>query len=124
MNEHSRQFERQDWRGHEPNFMGKLESRTARIAVIGLGYVGLPLMLGFHGRGLPTLGLDVDQDKVQSLLAGRSYIQHIANKRIAELNAAGKFTATTDFSRLADADAIIICVPTPLTKHLEPDLSY
>src|SRR5262249_12447248 len=124
MNEHLKQFGREAAPAHGLNFIEKLENRTARIAVIGLGYVGLPLILGFHARGLPTLGLDVDQTKVESLLAGKSYIQHITDKRIAEMIGVGRFFATTDFSRLAEADAIIICVPTPLTKHLEPDLSY
>src|SRR5262245_5954618 len=83
------------------NFIAKLERRTARIAVIGLGYVGLPLILGFHSRGLLTLGLDVDQGKIESLLAGRSYIEHIADRRIADMIGAERFTATTDFSQLA-----------------------
>jgi UDP-N-acetyl-D-glucosamine dehydrogenase len=124
MNELARQFHRQVSGDASPDFLGKLETSTLRIAVIGLGYVGLPLVLGFHARGLPALGLDVDQSKVESLVAGRSYIQHIADKRIADMMGSGRFSASTDFSRLAEADAIIICVPTPLTKHLEPDLSY
>src|SRR5262245_5214194 len=124
MNEHSRHFERWSSVDHGLNFKKKIECRTAHVAVIGLGYVGLPLILGFNARGFPCLGLDVDQAKVDSLAAGKSYIQHIANERIATMIAGGRFTIATDFSRLAESDAIIICVPTPLTKHLEPDLSY
>src|SRR5262245_41105226 len=100
MNKHSRQYERQASSAHGSSFIRKLESRTARISVIGLGYVGLPLILGLHGRGLPTLGLDVDQAKIDSLLAGKSYLQHIADSRIADMIGGERFIATTDFSRL------------------------
>src|SRR5262245_29094800 len=124
MNKYQRRFEPNRSVLCRSSFVEKIKGRTARIAVIGLGYVGLPLILGFAARGLPTIGVDIDQAKVDTLAAGRSYIQHITDKRIVDLIEGGKFSATTDFSRLSDADAIILCVPTPLTKHLEPDLSY
>ena len=100
-----------------------IEGRTARVGVIGLGYVGLPLVELFADGGFPVLGLDVDEVKVGHLRAGRSYIGHIASERVAALRDGGRFEATADFSRLAEADAVVICVPTPLGAHREPDLS-
>ena len=97
--------------------------RSARVGVIGLGYVGLPLVELFAGKGFPVLGLDIDRTKVERLEAGESYIGHIASERVAALRDSGRFSATADFSRLGEADAILICVPTPLGKHREPDLS-
>lgn len=94
------------------------------IGVIGLGYVGLPLILGYASKGYKTLGFDVDQNKVSSLHRGESYIEHIAAQPIRDAVAAGLLDATVDFSRIAEVDAIIVCVPTPLDKHFEPDLSY
>ncbi|MGH1418087.1 MAG: nucleotide sugar dehydrogenase [Hyphomicrobiaceae bacterium] len=104
-------------------FIEAVESREASVAILGLGYVGLPLVLGFHGKGFPVLGVDIDQSKIDSMKRGESYIKHIPSSRFADL-ANGRFEATTDFAALANADAILICVPTPLTKHLEPDMSY
>src|SRR5215218_2496055 len=100
----------------------KIEGRSARVGVIALGYVGLPLVELFAGRGFPVLGLDVDRAKVEQLQAGRSYIGHIGDDRIKALRDGGRFEATADYSRLAEADAILICVPTPLGPHREPDL--
>ncbi len=100
-----------------------IESRTAVIGVVGLGYVGLPLSLRFSGCGFRVLGFDIDADKTALLNAGQSYIDHIAGERVAEAQGQG-FESTTDFSRAADCDAIIICVPTPLNRQLEPDLSF
>ncbi len=94
------------------------------IAVIGLGYVGLPLSLQFARSGVGVLGLDIDPAKVQSLLAGKSYIRHIPDAAIAEQVSAGRFRASTDFSRVREVGAVIICVPTPLNKNREPDISY
>src|SRR3954454_21880647 len=102
---------------------GKIELRTSRVAVIGLGYVGLPLVELFAAEGFPVLGLDIDPAKVEQLQAGESYIGHIASERVRALRDGGRFQASTDFARLAEADAILICVPTPLGKHREPDLS-
>src|SRR5882757_1703544 len=103
--------------------MTRMETRTARIGVIGLGYVGLPLSLLLSEAGFKVTGFDIDARKVTDLEAGRSYIFRI---EAAEIQSARKqgFTATTDFSQLSDQDAIIMCVPTPLTEHREPDLSY
>lgn len=100
-----------------------IDDRTARIGVIGLGYVGLPLVELFAGSGFPVLGLDIDQVKVDHLHAGRSYIGHIGPERIAALREGGRFEATANFARLVEVDAILICVPTPLGAHQEPDLT-
>ena len=94
------------------------------IAIVGLGYVGLPLSLQFARGGANVLGLDIDQSKITSLLAGQSYIHHIPSAAIAEQVNAKKFDASTDFSRVKEVDAVIICVPTPLNKNREPDISY
>ncbi|MDH5672684.1 MAG: nucleotide sugar dehydrogenase [Myxococcales bacterium] len=105
----------------------KIEAGEATVAVIGLGYVGLPLALAFAERGMRALGLDVDGRKVETLRAGRCYIEHIADARVAAAlggGASGRFEASEDFDRLAEADAIAICVPTPLSRQREPDLSY
>ncbi len=102
----------------------RIANRTAVVAVIGLGYVGLPLARAFCLAGFPTLGFDVDPAKINDLAAGRSYLKHFGPNFVTEIIATKRFSATTDFRRLADADAIIICVPTPLGTHLEPDLSY
>jgi len=101
----------------------RIDDRTARVGVIGLGYVGLPLVELFAGGGFPVLGLDIDTAKIEHLQAGRSYIGHIASERVAALRERGRFEATSDLARLADVDAIVICVPTPLGQHREPDLS-
>ncbi len=95
-----------------------------QIAVVGLGYVGLPLTLQFARSGVHVLGLDVDQKKVEALNAGRSYIKHIESSAIAELVSSRRFQASTDFRRVKEVEAIIICVPTPLNKNREPDITY
>jgi len=95
-----------------------------KIAIIGLGYVGLPLSIQFARSGVEVLGLDVDQSKIDAIKMGRSYIHHIAGEDIATLVQAGTFSASTDFSRVSEMDAVIICVPTPLSKNREPDISY
>ncbi len=95
-----------------------------KIAIVGLGYVGLPLAIRFASSCVNVLGLDVDAKKVQLLNSGRSYIKHIESSAIAELVRSGKFSASTDFSRLNEVEAVIICVPTPLTKNREPDISF
>ncbi len=95
-----------------------------KIAIVGLGYVGLPLSLQFARSGVKVLGLDIDPVKVNALNAGRSYIQHIPGAAIQEQVAAGQFRASTDFAGVKAAQAVIICVPTPLNKNREPDISY
>lgn len=95
-----------------------------KIAIVGLGYVGLPLSLQFARCGATVLGLDIDKVKVDALNAGRSYIKHIKDADIGEQRKAAKFEASTDFSRLREVGAVIICVPTPLNKNREPDISY
>jgi UDP-N-acetyl-D-glucosamine dehydrogenase len=101
----------------------RIESRTAKIGVIGLGYVGLPLSLLLSEAGFNVTGFDIDEKKVVDLTAGRSYIFRIPSEEIGSAREKG-FSATTDFAHLSDQDAIILCVPTPLTEHREPDLSY
>lgn len=95
-----------------------------KIAIVGLGYVGLPLSLQFARSGVSVIGLDIDPTKVEAIAAGRSYIKHIEGSAIAELVKSGSFTASTDFSRVREVEAVIICVPTPLNKNREPDISY
>ena len=101
----------------------RLESREAVIGIVGLGYVGLPLMLRFIDAGYRVLGFDIDPEKVAALNEGRSYIRHIPEGRISGARGKG-FEATTDYSRAGEVDALIICVPTPLDSHREPDLSF
>src|ERR1035441_4275596 len=103
--------------------LDRLENRTARIGVIGLGYVGLPLSLLLSEAGFKVAGFDIDSKKVTDLEAGRSYIFRIPAIEIQGARKQG-FSATTDFAHLSEQDAIVICVPTPLTEHREPDLSY
>ncbi len=102
----------------------KIKNKQATIGVVGLGYVGLPLLMEFVEKGFRTLGFDIDPQKVEKLNAGKSYIKHINESRVKKVRESGLFEATTDFERIPEVDAILICVPTPLTKHREPDLSY
>src|SRR3954447_6594447 len=102
--------------------LARIEARTARVAVLGLGYVGLPLAETFAWGGYPVLGFDIDPDKVAKLRRGESYIGHICPERVRELARSGKFEATCAPAAFAEADAIIICVPTPLGEAREPDL--
>ena len=101
-----------------------LTDRTARIGVIGLGYVGLPLLDAFISAGFKTVGFDTDRQKIDALLAGRSYIKHIPGEKIAGWLHAGAFEPTDDFVRLNEPDVLLVCVPTPLTDARDPDLSY
>ena len=102
----------------------KFKRATAHIGIIGMGYVGLPLAIAAVRGGLKTTGFDVDPTKIKTLNAGKSYLKHISKDAIAELRTEGKFAITTNFSGLAIMDAIIICVPTPLSEDHGPDLSY
>ena len=101
-----------------------IRRKTAKIGVIGLGYVGLPLIRAFIAAGFQTLGFDVDAEKVKSLQAGRSYIEHIPSEWIGRCVNEGKFTPTADMGRMTEADALLICVPTPLSQSRDPDLIY
>jgi len=98
--------------------------RTARIGVVGLGYVGLPLAEAFAREGFSVTGFDIDEAKARLLNEGKTYIRHIPDARVAAIVDSGKFRATTDFADTADMDAILICVPTPLTRFREPDLKF
>jgi UDP-N-acetyl-D-glucosamine dehydrogenase len=109
---------------HAETLIKIFEDRTAKVAVLGLGYVGLPLAVVFAESGFTVTGIDPIAEKVNILNSGKSYILDISTERIAALVGAGKLSATTDFSVLADMDAVSICVPTPLRKTGDPDLSY
>ncbi|NLF09526.1 MAG: nucleotide sugar dehydrogenase [Pirellulaceae bacterium] len=101
-----------------------IRNKTAKIGVVGLGYVGLPLIRTFVAAGFQNIGFDVDDSKVESLRAGRSYIKHISSEWIGQCVAEGKLVPTTDMDRLAEADVLLICVPTPLSSSRDPDLMY
>ncbi|HEX9147428.1 MAG TPA: nucleotide sugar dehydrogenase, partial [Candidatus Binatia bacterium] len=102
----------------------KLENRKATAAVIGLGYVGLPLAMEIASAGFNVIGLDLDRNKIAALKQGKSYILDVPEKIIAETTRSGRFIPTTDFSALANADTVSICVPTPLSKSRDPDISF
>ncbi|MDN5875006.1 MAG: nucleotide sugar dehydrogenase, partial [Sinobacteraceae bacterium] len=103
--------------------ISRFTSKQALVGIVGLGYVGLPLMLRFNDVGFAVLGLDIDERKVERLNAGQSYIEHIPGSKIAKAREHG-FEATTDFTRVAECDVLIMCVPTPLNKYREPDMSF
>lgn len=103
--------------------IAKFKNRSAIIGIVGLGYVGLPLMLRYSAIGFNVVGIDIDATKVDLLNKGESYIEHIPSSHIAEARAKN-FEATTDFSRATECDALILCVPTPLNKYREPDMSF
>ncbi len=102
----------------------KIDNKTFRVGIVGLGYVGLPLGLEFAEKEFNVLGFDMDQRKIDFLSKGETYIQHIPTERISKSVNSGFLKATTDFSRMTEVDALIICVPTPLDEHREPDMSY
>ena len=102
----------------------EIEDRTYTVGIVGLGYVGLPLMWTFHQNNMPVIGFDIDEKKVDNLKNGIPYIKHLGTEMMEVLAASDKAHATTDFSRLNEADAILFCVPTPLDKHRESDMSY
>ncbi len=101
-----------------------MSNQFSKISVVGLGYVGLPLSLQFARSGVSVLGLDLDPEKVEAVNSGRSYLKHFSSESIAEQVEAGRFEATTEPSRMSEVQAILICVPTPLDDHREPDLSF
>ncbi len=109
---------------YKQELLEKLQSRQARVAVLGMGYVGLPLAVVFAEAGFTVTGIDPDTRKVEALNAGRSYIQDVPTETVARLVAEGKLSATADFSVLREMDAISICVPTPLRKTGDPDMSF
>ena len=102
----------------------RIRKRRARVGIIGMGYVGLPLMQTFCDGGYRCLGFDVDDRKIRMLNQGRSYIKHIPSASVRELRDAGQFSATSNPKELRGCDALIICVPTPLTQASEPDMTY
>src|SRR6266404_7490745 len=101
-----------------------MQSQQINICVVGLGYVGLPLAMQFARSGANVLGLDIDHAKVDQINAGRSYIKHIPASTINEALQSNRLTASSDFSKVKNASAVIICVPTPLNKNREPDISF
>jgi UDP-N-acetyl-D-glucosamine dehydrogenase len=105
------------------NLKSKIQNRDACIAVIGLGYVGLPLVIRFSEEGFRVIGFDIDEEKVEKLNKGKSYLKHIPSSSI-DVAVNNGFSATSDWERISDCDAILICVPTPLGSHKEPDLQY
>ncbi len=109
---------------HAEQLKNKIEARQAKVAVIGLGYVGLPLLAAFHEAGFPVLGYDIDPEKPVLLKKGQNYLPHLGSDLCKQFVGSKRFDATTDAKRLAEADAIIVCVPTPLGLHGEPDLSF
>ncbi|MEM9882626.1 MAG: nucleotide sugar dehydrogenase [Planctomycetota bacterium] len=107
-----------------PTLPDKIADRSAVVGVMALGYVGLPLIRTFFDAGFRVVGFDVDPRKVEQLQAGENYLKHLGEGFVREMSASDRFAATTDMSRLAEVDAVLVCVPTPLGRHLEPDLSY
>lgn len=104
--------------------LSSIENKSAKAGVIGLGYVGLPLAMTVAKAGFKVVGFDIDPAKITAIEAGRSYIEAVSDEVLASVRQDDGFVATSDFSRLAECDVIAICVPTPLTKYREPDLSY
>lgn len=102
----------------------QIKSKSITVGIIGLGYVGYPLALVFVEAGVSVIGFDIDQNKIDAINAGKNYIRHINHDRLQKAQKSGRLKATKDFSQIAKCDAIIICVPTPLSNHLEPDLRY
>ena len=109
---------------HADRLLEKIESKTAKVGIVGLGYVGLPLSKALLENGYPVIGFDVDQRKIDAITAGECYIQHLGEEFFEMLRDSDRFSASSDGAVLADADAILLCVPTPLGRHNDPDLSY
>ncbi len=106
------------------NLESRIKGKRAKVAIIGLGYVGLPLAVEFAKKGVQIIGIDISQEKVHSVNSGKSYILDVSSKEIAKVVKSKKLTATVNFSKLKEADAVIVCVPTPLNRVKEPDLSF
>ncbi len=113
-----------DWPQHAHELMDAIVSKDAVVGIIGLGYVGLPMADALHAGGLRVLGFDLDPSKIEHLAKGENYLKHLGEEMTKRLSASDRFQATTDFDRLDEPDVILICVPTPVGTHLEPDLSY
>ncbi|MCS7052460.1 MAG: nucleotide sugar dehydrogenase [Ignavibacterium sp.] len=109
---------------NKESFIKKIKTKEAKVGIIGLGYVGLPLALEFAEAGFNVIGFDIDSKKIPILESGRTYIKHIPSERIDKAVKSQRFSATDKFDKLKEVDAIIICVPTPLNKYREPDISY
>ena len=108
----------------QETLINKMNNKTARIAILGLGYVGLPLAVVFAEAGFTVMGIDPDERKADSVKKGVSYIPDISTERLAALIKSGRLSASTDFSVLKEMDAASICVPTPLRKTGDPDMSF
>lgn len=106
------------------DFLRKVESKQTKVGIVGLGYVGLPLALRFAEENIEVLGFDIDPSKIAKINEGHSYIEHIPSASIQRALKAKRLSATADFKRIAEVDSVILCVPTPLNKYREPDLSY
>ena len=106
------------------DFLHRVRARTAKVGVIGLGYVGLPLSLTFCTRGFSVVGFDIDSSKISLLRGGDSYIKHLPHELIQPFLAAGQLTVSDDFALLTDCDAVLVCVPTPLNRNREPDIAF
>ncbi|MEX0679789.1 MAG: nucleotide sugar dehydrogenase [Balneolales bacterium] len=101
-----------------------IKEKRYSIGVVGLGYVGLPLLHTFHEQGYPVVGFDIDEEKIAAFEKGHSYIRHFSNEAFAHMGKSDRCSVTTDFSRISDVDAVMMCVPTPLDRHREPDMSF
>src|SRR6056297_1452515 len=106
------------------DLLASIDARTAKVGIIGLGYVGLPLAVTTARSGLHVTGFDIDPEKVEKLYAGQSYIGAVSDEELVALRDTDRVAWTADFTQLADMDIFVICVPTPLTEHREPDLYY
>src|SRR5664279_1036901 len=106
------------------NLIKKLQDKTAKIGILGMGYVGMPLAVVFAEKGFTVLGIDPDQRKLDTFNKGISYIQDVPSETVARLQKAGKLSMTADFAALAEMDAVSICVPTPLRQTGDPDMSF
>ena len=106
------------------NLVDRISDKNISVGIVGLGYVGIPLSLGFANQGIKVIGFDVDQNKIKLITNGESYIKHIPSGSIAKSVSEGSFLATSNFGMISEVDCIILCVPTPLNGYLEPDLSY
>ena len=102
----------------------RISDKNIRVGIVGLGYVGIPLSLGFANQEIKVIGFDVDQNKIELISKGESYIKHIPSSSISKTVSNGCFVATSNFGKISEVDCIILCVPTPLNSYLEPDLSY